>query len=534
MDLDRSARLPIVSDPPQQEYRAAVRWIDVFGLPDDGNAPISGRTARIIPWLWQGLSMISSDVAGTTMRLVRIDPITRAYQDIFDDARLDALTRLAAPYITGYSLRQVLTLHALLYGNGIAVIERFGGRPIALHPVHPTSVVVRVDEITGNVRYDISIIAGEIISLASSEVIHLRYLSEDGIVGEGILHYASLSLGGAVDALTMRRSQYQTGALPQVVLKPMRQLSPEQISMLRETWEAKHRGPQQRTGTAILPAGVDLDKISRDLTGLRLESLRDDITTEVAAWLNIPYAKLASIQETNIQEQHKQYVIKTLRPWYQRWEAEINAKLLSPRERDLRFIHDYEELIFADIELRHKRYENGLRNLWLSPNEIRKSERLSPYAGGDLFVNPNTTATPTQSQTASSAQDNVRLRATWRAWIDDVSGRLATWEQQLCLRLAKQEKLSHISDLEAAYAKLPWDSGPMRAVNLILSEQGSTAHPLEIRNEYVRRRIAEVSAELADCTSADEIITALSKYEWHRTGKEILYELLSLKDESDG
>jgi hypothetical protein len=73
----------------------------------------------------------------------------------------------------------------------------------------------------------------------------------------------------------------------------------------------------------------------------------------------------------------------------------------------------------------------------------------------------------------------------------------------------------------------------MRAVNLILNEQGSTAHPLEIRNEYVRRRIAEVSAELANCTSADEIVAALSKYEWHRTGKEILYELLSLKDESD-
>ena len=67
----------------------------------------------------------------------------------------------------------------------------------------------------------------------------------------------------------------------------------------------------------------------------------------------------------------------------------MNAALLTETQRKTMFIeHDLSGLLRGDVEARFEAYRVGREGGWLSANDIRAMENMSPIEGGDAYLRP--------------------------------------------------------------------------------------------------------------------------------------------------
>ena len=81
------------------------------------------------------------------------------------------------------------------------------------------------------------------------------------------------------------------------------------------------------------------------------------------------------------------FLVTCLTPWLEKWEAELEKKLLLPSEQG-RFCIEFEtdSLLRADIAARYTSYTQALTSGWLSVNEVRAKEGLEEVPGGDVYA----------------------------------------------------------------------------------------------------------------------------------------------------
>ena len=86
------------------------------------------------------------------------------------------------------------------------------------------------------------------------------------------------------------------------------------------------------------------------------------------------------------------YNMYTVRPWLVRWEQAITRCLLNEEERGVYYARfNVDGLLRGDYQSRMEGYGIGRQNGWLSANDIRELEDLSPIpeeqGGNEYFVN---------------------------------------------------------------------------------------------------------------------------------------------------
>jgi hypothetical protein len=131
-----------------------------------------------------------------------------------------------------------------------------------------------------------------------------------------------------------------------------------------------------------------------------------------------------------------------LMKWTDRWDSEANYKLLRFTERDQYFAEmNIDAVSRASLEKRQSFYQTGLQNGFLSPNDVRRMEKMNPLpegAGGDVYmrqVNMQQPTPPTTpDNTPSTDEPTVDLRADDRrqAHLDAVSDVMFRVAQRAC------------------------------------------------------------------------------------------------------
>jgi hypothetical protein len=90
---------------------------------------------------------------------------------------------------------------------------------------------------------------------------------------------------------------------------------------------------------------------------------------------------------SNIEQQSLEFVMHTMTPWAERWEASIEADLmLNGDELEVEF--DFANLMRGDAASRSAYYQSGIQNGWLTRNEARVAENLNPLQGLDQPLRP--------------------------------------------------------------------------------------------------------------------------------------------------
>jgi phage portal protein BeeE len=173
----------------------------IFGAERSAAGVRVGMTRALgYPAVWRAISLISGDVAKLSLLTYRLAGANRDIDRKHPAYRL--LKYKAHPDLLAYHLKQVLTFHALVRGNGYAFIDRDpAGRPARLLILDP--VRVEPGRVDGELFYAYHPANGSRAKekyIPAADVLHIRGLGYDGLQGYPVLALMRDSLGAAIAA----------------------------------------------------------------------------------------------------------------------------------------------------------------------------------------------------------------------------------------------------------------------------------------------------------------------------------------------
>ncbi len=176
--------------------------------------------------------------------------------------------------------------HLDTWGNAFLWKQRAGdGRIGNLWPVHPSRVAVsRLAD--GTRRFVIDGKVGEPHTI--SEILHIRGLGSDGLVGYSPVQVARQQLGAALAAQDFEGRFWENDATPGVTLMHPGKLTPEAVDRVRAKWEEHHKGSRNRRKTAVLAENMTIQQMTMPLRDAQFIQGKRQSATEQALILGIP------------------------------------------------------------------------------------------------------------------------------------------------------------------------------------------------------------------------------------------------------
>lgn len=355
---------------------------------------VNEQTALAFSAVFQAIRVISEAVASLPFPTYRrLSP--RGKERVTGHPAYRLLNRRPNPDMPAYVFRETLMGHVLLWGNGYAEIERTGGGvPVALHVLRPDRVYPELDPADRSLVYRVYQPGKPAAVLRPDDVLHLRGLGFDGLVGYSPIRLGRQAIGLGLAAETFGASFFGNGARPQGALKHPGKLSDQAAKHLRESWEATHGGPENANRPAILEEGLEWVPFTVPPEDAQFLGTRQFQVQEVARWFNIAPHKLMDLSRStnnNIEQQALEFVQHTLTPWLVRWEEEVQAKLFRADEQETLFAeHLLDHMLRGDATARHAAYRTGIQFGYYSADDVREMENLNPLADGkgDLYLTP--------------------------------------------------------------------------------------------------------------------------------------------------
>jgi len=302
---------------------------------------------------------------------------------------------------TSYEWRETLMLHLLTHGNAYCEI-RGAGDSRQLIPLHPSRMRVERLE-NGRLRYTYRETRGSSTVYSQDAIMHLRWLSDDGVNGMVPVDIAGDAIGLARALEIHGAAFFGNGARPGLVLTTDQMLSPEAAENTRNQWERAHRGPDRSHRVAVLQGGLKIDAYGgNNQESQFLEARRFQVEEICGRIYGVPPHLIGDLSRSsfsNIEQQSLDYVQNGLMPWLRRFESAITRDLLTDDETFAEF--DVRGALRADAAGRSAFYNTMAQLGVFSVNEIRGFENLNPVDGGDIRVVPLNMQTLEQANAAA-------------------------------------------------------------------------------------------------------------------------------------
>ena len=290
-----------------------------------------------------------------------------------------------------FEWREMLQGHLALRGNAFnQIITNPRGEIIELMPIHPDRVKIELLP-SGEYRYRISDRSGTEVILPRGEVWHLRGLSSDGLMGMSPIELARENLGTALAAQGYGARFFANDAKPTGgwIEFPGSFKDSEAKKVFRESYQQAQSG-SNRGKVLVLENGMKFHEVGVTNKDAQFLELRKFQITDVARLFRVPPHMIADLDRatfSNIEQQSLEFVMHTMTPWAERWEASIESELLLEGD-DIEIEFNFANLMRGDAASRSSYYQSGIQNGWLTRNEARIAENLNPIDGLDQPLRP--------------------------------------------------------------------------------------------------------------------------------------------------
>lgn len=390
-----------------QPDSALREWL-LGGEPAASGVTVNEQTALTYSAVYAAIRVLAETVASLPLHVYRQDG--RSKVRATDHPLYDVLHSRPNPVMTSFELRETMMGHLLTGGNAYAeVVRDRAGRVIELWPLRwdRMRIVVGADGRTLHYMYRDS--RGQEMEIP--EVLHIRGLSGDGVVGYSPIRLAREAIGLGLATEKFGASYFGNGAQPGGVLKTPNALSEKARQNLRESWEATHRGPSRAHRVAILEEGLEWQQIGIPPEDSQFLETRRFQVSEIARIFRIPPHLLGDLERatfSNIEQQSIEFVVHSVRPWLVRWEQAIEQRLMTEEERRAGFYvrFNVDGLLRGDIKSRYEAYAIARQWGWYSANDIREKEDEDPIEGGDEYLVPLNMVPAGQASPAVPPQDS--------------------------------------------------------------------------------------------------------------------------------
>ena len=294
-------------------------------------------------------------------------------------------------YQNAFEFREMLQGHLALRGNAYCQIAANSrGEITELMPLHPDRVRIEMLP-SGDWRYRVRSFSGTESVLVRSAVWHLRGLSSDGVMGLNPIELARDSLGMALAAQDYGGRFFANDAKPTGgwIEFPGTFKDVEARKVFRDSYQSTQSGVN-RGKVLVLEQGMKFHEVGVTNKDAQFLELRAFQITDIARIFRVPPHMIGDLSRatfSNIEQQSLEFIMHTMTPWAERWEASIESELLldgDPVEVEF----DFTNLMRGDAASRSAYYQSGIQNGWMTRNEARIAENLNPLDGLDEPLRP--------------------------------------------------------------------------------------------------------------------------------------------------
>ena len=295
----------------------------------------------------------------------------------------------------------MLETHRVLRGNAYAwkntgsVVGADGQtrqQLIELIPLHPDRVTVtQADELGGPLVYTLRRrTTGQVVPLPQDEVVHLRGMITDGVMGRSVLQDARELVGGALATQEHSNVTWASGGTPTVVLKHPKTLGDKARDGLEKRWQQIYGSSKDQRRVAVIEEGMTLEKISLTAGDMQFLDTRRFSRSEIAGWFLVPPHMIGDTEKqtswgTGIEQQQIGFLNFTLRPDLVAWEERLTTDLIqNPARFYIKF--NINGFLRGDSAARSAWYDRMVRMGAFTLNDVLAFEDMNPFDGGDEHV----------------------------------------------------------------------------------------------------------------------------------------------------
>ncbi len=302
------------------------------------------------------------------------------------------------PFMTAFEAKETMQAHLLTWGNAFAEIERNGaGQVVNLWPWRPDRV--RMEIIENEVWYFYRTFDGtEEGPFSSRQILHLRGLGNDGLVGYSVISFQREMLGLAKASEEYRARFFANDGRPGGVLQHPAKLSDAAYQRLQHDWRTRHEGMSNRGRVAILEEGMQWHDVGVPPDDAQFIQGQEFEASQIAALYRVPpyrvgVLKPGTVSFASTEQQDLDFVKHGIRPWLVRWETRSTLQLLSEGERR-RYFTEFlvDALLRGDSASRQQALQTMRQNGIINADEWRAIENMNPLPGEEgkvYLVNGN-------------------------------------------------------------------------------------------------------------------------------------------------
>lgn len=340
--------------------------------------------ALLLSAVYRSVECISDTIAQLPLKLYSID--AAGYKNEENNSELyDLLTKQPNAKMTAFSMMKAAVASILLTGNAYILIRREANKVKDL--LYIPSGFVNIVETPEKIDYQIQ---GFKQLVPSTDIIHLKNISLDGVRGVSTLQYARISLGIATASENTANNFFKSGGAISGILSTANQLSSKQKEDVRQSWAAAYGSNNERNGIAVLDGNWQFQELSISPADAQLLESRKFNVIDIARFFGVPPTKLfdtAGVNYNSLEMSQLAFLTDCIQPMLVKIEQEFETKLFNRGERtmhDVKF--DTTMMLRTDKNTLGNYYKNMFNMGVYSPNEIRKALDMTAIANGDAHL----------------------------------------------------------------------------------------------------------------------------------------------------
>ena len=281
-------------------------------------------------------------------------------------------------YQTSFEFRSTLLTNCCVWGNAYALKNTDGsGMVQSMTPLHPLYITPRELE-SGEIVFDYYAADGSQTGrFTSRQVIHVRYLSDNGWKGLCPLNLLApvVKLARLMDIASQRF--WNNDARPSVILESSQPIPEPAMKTLARSWNTMFKGPLNTGKTCVLPNGITAREFApSSAVDSDLVAVRQFLVEEIARGMRVPSSMIGG-DTGSYEDDMLRFTQQTVTPWVNRIESAFQRGLFN-QERELNNQIDVKGMMRGDSASRASYYGALFNMAAMSPNDVRRAEELPP------------------------------------------------------------------------------------------------------------------------------------------------------------
>jgi HK97 family phage portal protein len=365
-------------------------WLLPTGTRIPGVRLYDWRQPLQIPAVYRCVSLVANTVATLPWRVFREG--SDGKRSIATDNKASwLLHRRASRDMSAFTLKQTLLVHSMLQGNGYAEIERdVAGRPYALWLIDDPDRVTPGRLSNGKIAYAVRQADGGEVILPAEDMLHIKGLGTDGIVGLSLLEVAARSMGSNLALEELLPVYFRQGMRTPGFIKTKGKMSPEALKSVMKLIKEEFTGVRNFEMPIPLDNDMEFQAAGSTFRDAQYIDLRKFGVLDICRWFGVPPHMAFDLDRatfSNIEHQGQDFLTYALLPRIVPMEQEADIKLLSDNWGGLFSKMNTNAIVRGDLAARTAFYQ-AMRNMGVyTVNRILELEDESTIGPeGDVRV----------------------------------------------------------------------------------------------------------------------------------------------------